>query len=44
MGTLQVIKLSDTLQMLPRQVTCFVHGAAPRFLDEGRRKGLQPPG
>ena len=31
----QVIKLSDAVQTLPRQVTECVHGAAPNFLKIG---------
>ena len=31
----QVVKLSDTVQKLPRQVTCNVHGVAQCFLDVG---------
>lgn len=33
---LQVIKLSDAVQQLPRQVTCNVHGVAAAFLEVGR--------
>ncbi|KAK9817001.1 hypothetical protein WJX72_008108 [[Myrmecia] bisecta] len=36
--THKVIKLSDTVQTLPRQVTQNVHGAARGFLDVGRAK------
>ena len=32
---MQVVKLSDTVQALPRQVTCNVHGVAQCFLDVG---------
>ncbi len=34
----QVIKLSDAVQALPRQVTCCVHGAAPGFVTAGAAK------
>ena len=40
----QVIKLSDSIQRLPRQATSFVHGAAPMFLEEGSRKAKQGQG
>lgn len=33
----KVIKLSDAVQRLPRQVTCNVHGVASCFLETGRR-------
>ncbi|KAL3142245.1 hypothetical protein ABBQ38_002589 [Trebouxia sp. C0009 RCD-2024] len=32
----KVVKLSNTVQTLPRQVTCNVHGVAQGFLDVGR--------
>ena len=38
---LQTIKLSHTIQKLPRQETSFVHAAAPRFLEEGARKAAR---
>mmetsp|Transcript_12635 Transcript_12635/g.23982 ORF Transcript_12635/g.23982 Transcript_12635/m.23982 type:complete len:514 (+) Transcript_12635:137-1678(+) len=31
----KVIKLSDAVQPLPKQVTCFVHGVGERFLEVG---------
>ena len=34
-AVMQVVKLSDTVQTLPRQVTCNVHGVAQCFLDVG---------
>ena len=36
-GVRQVIKLSDAVQKLPRQVTACVHGVAPGFLDASAR-------
>jgi hypothetical protein len=33
-----VIKLSDAVQKLPRQVTCNVHGVGSNFLAIGRAK------
>jgi len=33
----KVIKLSDAVQRLPRQVTCNVHGVASCFIEQGRR-------
>ena len=41
---LQVVKLSDTVQTLPRQVTCNVHGVAQCFLDVGRAAASQAAG
>ncbi|KAK9861589.1 hypothetical protein WJX84_001177 [Apatococcus fuscideae] len=40
----KVIKLSDAVQSLPRQVTCFVHGVPPPFLEVGQQasKPSQP--
>lgn len=35
-GGAQVIKLSDAVQTLPRQVTSCVHGVASAFLEVGR--------
>ena len=37
MGPMQVIKLSDAIQPLPRAVTQFVHGVAKPFLATGER-------
>ena len=34
----QVIKLSDAVQKLPRQVTCNVHGVGSNFLAVGRQR------
>jgi len=36
----KVIKLSDTLQPLPRAVVCNVHGVRADFLEIGRRAGF----
>jgi digalactosyldiacylglycerol synthase len=36
----KVIKLSDAVQRLPRQVTCNVHGVASCFLEQGRKVAL----
>lgn len=36
----KVIKLSDTIQPLPRAVVCNVHGVRRDFLEIGRRAGL----
>ncbi len=41
---MQVIKLSDAVQPLPREVTCCVHGAAPGFVDAGAAKARAPEG
>lgn len=43
-AVLQVVKLSDTVQSLPRQVTCNVHGVAQCFLDVGRDAAQQAAG
>ncbi len=37
MHPVQVIKLSDAIQPLPRAVTQFVHGVAKPFLATGER-------
>ena len=39
---LQVVKLSDAVQQLPRQTTEFVHGVPNQFLDVGEKKAQQP--
>lgn len=36
-GVVQIIKLSDAVQSLPRQVTSCVHGVAPGFLEASAR-------
>lgn len=41
---LQIIKLSDAVQPLPRQATQFVHGAPGSFLAIGDLKALAPEG
>jgi digalactosyldiacylglycerol synthase len=44
----RVVKLSDSLQDLPRSMVCNVHGVRSHFIEEGRRKakalnlGLRP--
>ena len=40
----QVVKLSDTVQKLPRQVTSNVHGVAQCFLDVGRQTAAAAAG
>ena len=40
----QVIKLSDAVQVLPRQATQFVHGAPGSFLAIGDEKAQMPAG
>ena len=40
----RVVKLSGAVQRLPRQVTCFVHGVAPVFLQAGRAGGAAGDG
>ncbi len=42
LGVNQVIKLSDAVQALPRQVTCCVHGVAGAFLEVGAVSGSTP--
>ncbi len=37
-----MIKLSDAVQNLPRQVTCNVHGVGGGFIDIGRAKAKAP--
>ncbi len=39
---MQVVKLSNTVQTLPRQVTSNVHGVAQCFLDVGRASAATP--
>ena len=39
----QVIKLSDAVQPLPRQTTQFVHGVPDSFLAVGAKKSQEPP-
>lgn len=41
---MQVVKLSDTVQTLPRQVTCNVHGVAQCFLDVGTASAASAAG
>ena len=41
---MQVVKLSDTVQTLPRQVTSNVHGVAQCFLDVGRASAAAAAG
>jgi digalactosyldiacylglycerol synthase len=38
----QVVKLSDAVQPLPRQTTEFVHGVPHSFLEVGDQKAKQP--
>ena len=38
---LQVIKLSEAVQKLPRETTAFVHGVAQQFLIVGDQKAKQ---
>lgn len=38
----QVVKLSDAVQRLPRETTQFVHGVPGSFLEVGEQKARQP--
>ena len=40
---MQVIKLSDAVQDLPRQVTEFVHGVPGSYLDIGQQAAQPQP-
>ena len=40
---MQVVKLSDAVQPLPRQTTEFVHGVPDSFLAVGEKKSLPAP-
>ena len=39
---LQVVKLSDAVQTLPRQTTQFIHGVPRQFLAVGDKKSAPP--
>ena len=41
---LQIVKLSDAVQELPRSVTEFVHGVPDSFLKVGEAKAKAPEG
>ena len=44
MCPVQVVKLSDAVQELPRSVTEFVHGVPDSFLKGGEAKAKAPKG
>ncbi len=40
---MQIVKLSDAVQEMPRSVTQFVHGVPGSFLAVGEAKAKSPP-